>query len=131
MTAVRDRPTLTDVTPLPSDRLEITLAGMRFHARVGILDHERSLPQPLEVDVTLRRAKGSIDLLDYREVYTRTRDRFERQPLDYLESIATDIAESLLALDGVASVRVAVRKPHVMLEGPLAYAEIVVERQRA
>ena len=29
-----------------------------------------------------------------------------------------------------ASVRVAVRKPHVMLEGPLDYAEIVVERQR-
>lgn len=102
---------------------------MRFHARVGILDHERTLPQPLEVDVTLRRVPGSSEVLDYREVYRRTRDRFERQPLDYLERIAGDIAESLLALDGVASVRVAVRKPHVMLEGPLAYAEIVVERE--
>lgn len=113
-----------------SDRLEVTLAGMRFHARVGILDHERTLPQPLEVDVTLRRALNSDAVLDYREVYRRTRDRFERQPLDYLEGIAGDIAESLLALAGVASVRVAVRKPHVMLEGPLDYAEIVVERQR-
>jgi len=103
---------------------------MRFHARVGILDHERTLPQPLEVDVTLRRATGSEDVLDYREVYRRTRDRFEQQPLDYLEGIASDIAEALLALDGVASVRVAVRKPHVMLEGPLEYAEIVVERYR-
>ena len=103
---------------------------MRFHARVGILDHERTLPQPLEVDVTVRRAAGSADVLDYREVYRRTRDRFGRQPLDYLEGIASDIADALLALDGVASVRVAVRKPHVMLEGPLEYAEIVVERQR-
>lgn len=117
--------------PSPSsDRVEITLAGMRFHARVGILDHERSLPQPLEVDVTLRRTRGSEDVLDYREVYRRTRDRFEGQPLDFLESIAGDIADALLALAGVASVRVAVRKPHVMLEGPLDYAEIVVERQR-
>jgi len=121
---------LTDVPSHPSDRLEITLAGMRFHARVGILDHERSLAQPLEVDVTLRRLAGSDELLDYREVYRRTRDRFERQPLDWLESIAADIADSLLALAGVASVRVAVRKPHVMLEGPLEYAEIVVDRQR-
>jgi dihydroneopterin aldolase len=120
---------LTGVPSHPSDRLEITLAGMRFHARVGILDHERSLAQPLEVDVTLRRLAGSEELLDYREVYRRTRDRFERQPLDWLECIAADIADSLLALDGVASVRVAVRKPHVMLEGPLEYAEIVVERQ--
>lgn len=130
MTAVRVRPTLTVVPSPSSDRLEITLAGMRFHARVGILDHERSLPQPLEVDVTLRRVKGSDEVLDYREVYRRTRDRFERQPLDYLESIGADIADALLALPGVASVRVAVRKPHVMLEGPLDYAEIVVERQR-
>ena len=112
----------------PPDRLEITLAGMRFHARVGILDHERSLAQPLEVDVTLRRIPGNDDILDYREVYRRTRDRFDRQPLDYLESVAADIADALLALPGVASVRVAVRKPHVMLEGPLEYAEIVVER---
>ena len=114
---------------LPSDRLEVTLAGMRFHARVGILDHEQVLPQPLEVDVTLRRVAGSDELLDYREVYRRTRDRFGRQPLDYLEAIASDIADALLGIGGVASVRVAVRKPHVMLGGPLEYAEIVIERQ--
>lgn len=117
------------MSSLPPDRLEVTLAGMRFHARVGILEHERTLAQPLEVDVTLRRMADSAEFLDYREVYRRTRDRFECQPLDYLEGIASDIAGALLALPGVASVRVAVRKPHVMLEGPLEYAEIVVERE--
>lgn len=130
MTGVRDHPTLRAVSSSNSDRLEVTLAGMRFHARVGILEHEQAHAQPLEVDVTLRRTAGAGDVLDYREVYRRTRDRFDRQPLDYLETIAADIATSLLALDGVASVRVAVRKPHVMLDGPLEYAEIVVERQR-
>jgi dihydroneopterin aldolase len=129
LTGADEHPTLRAVSSFPSDHLEVTLAGMRFHARVGILEHERSLAQPLEVDVTLRRMTDSSDILDYREVYRRTRDRFEQQPLDYLEGIAGDIASSLLGLPGVASVRVAVRKPHVMLDGPLEYAEIVVERQ--
>ena len=44
--------------------------------------------------------------------------------------MASAIADGALALDGVTHARVAVRKPHVMLDGPLAYAEIVVERGR-
>jgi dihydroneopterin aldolase len=51
-------------------------------------------------------------------------------PLDYLEEIAGSIAAGVIAFEGVASVRVAVRKPHVALGGPLAHAEVVVERSR-
>jgi dihydroneopterin aldolase len=58
------------------------------------------------------------------------REVVEREPLDYLETVAGDVATGSLALAPVASVRVAVRKPHVALDGPLAYAEIVVERHR-
>ena len=50
------------------------------------------------------------------------------EPLEYLEDVATTIAEQALALPGVTHTRVAVRKPHVVLDGPLAFAEIVVER---
>ena len=53
-----------------------------------------------------------------------------REPLEYLEEVAGAIADGALALEGVTHARVAVRKPHVMLDGPLAYAEIVVERAR-
>ena len=112
-----------------STRLEITLAGMRFHVRVGILPYERELAQPLEIDLTVRRATGSDAVLDYRTLYAAVRDVAGAEPLDYLESVADSIAAGVLALDGVASVRVAVRKPHVALGGPLAYAEIVVERR--
>ena len=77
-------------------RIAITLAGMRFHVRVGVLPHERELAQPLE----------------------------------FLETIGGDIASRCLALPEVASVRVAVRKPHVALGGPLAHAEVVVEQDR-
>jgi dihydroneopterin aldolase len=111
-------------------RVAITLAGMRFHVRVGILPHERELAQPLEVDLTVRLTRGSADVLDYRALYALTREVIERGPLEYLEAIGSEIASRCLALPAVASVRVAVRKPHVALGGPLAHAEVVVEQDR-
>jgi dihydroneopterin aldolase len=115
--------------PRPSaSRLEITLAGMQFHVRVGVLPHERELAQPLEVDLTVRRAANDSAVLDYRALYAIVAGVIGVEPLEYLESIGTDIAARAMALPGVSGVRVAVRKPHVMLAGPLAHAEIVVEQ---
>ena len=110
--------------------LEITLAGMRFHVRVGVLAHERELPQPLEIDLTARRDGAADVVLDYRALYAVVQGAVAAEPLGYLEAVADTIADGVLALDGVASVRVAARKPHVALGGPLSYAEIVVERSR-
>jgi dihydroneopterin aldolase len=101
---------------------------MRFHVRVGVLPHERELAQPLELDLTVRLAAGVSDVLDYRTLYAIVRQVVEAEPLDYLEVIGTAIADRVLALPGAAHVRVAVRKPHVALGGPLAHAEVVVEQ---
>lgn len=109
-------------------RLSITLAGMRFNVRVGILPHEREMPQPLEIDLSVRRGGHGSGVLDYRLLYAVVRDVVEAEPLDYLETVADDIARGVMSLDDVAGVRVAVRKPHVALGGPLAHAEVVVER---
>jgi 7,8-dihydroneopterin aldolase/epimerase/oxygenase len=106
----------------------ITLAGMRFHVRVGVLPHERELAQPLEIDLTVRLAAGASDVLDYRRLSAIVRDVVEAEPLDYLEAVGGAIVDRVLALPGAAHARVAVRKPHVALGGPLAYAEVVVER---
>jgi dihydroneopterin aldolase len=111
-------------------RVAITLAGLRFHVRVGVLPHERELPQPLELDLTVRLAPGSGDVLDYRTLYALTRDVIEQEPLDYLEAIGGAIAARCFSLPAVASVRVAVRKTQVLLGGPLAHAEVVVEQDR-
>jgi 7,8-dihydroneopterin aldolase/epimerase/oxygenase len=118
---------VTVPTPAPR-RLEITLAGLRFHVRVGVLPHERELAQPLEIDLTVRLARESEVVLDYRTLYAIARAVVGAEPLDYLESVGESIAAAALALEGVAWVRVAVRKPHVALGGPLAYAEVVVEQ---
>ncbi len=111
-------------------RIAITLAAMRFHVRVGVLPHERELPQPLELDLTVHLTPGSAGVLDYRTLYALTREVIERGPLEYLEAVGGEIASRCLALPAVASVRVAVRKSHVSLGGPLAHAEVVVEQDR-
>ena len=108
----------------------ISLVGMRFHVRVGILPHERDHAQPLEIDLSVTRAPDAAGVLDYRTLYGLAANRISREPLAYLEEVAGAIADDALALHAVTRVRVAVRKPHVLLDGPLAYAEIVVERAR-
>lgn len=102
---------------------------MRFHVRIGILSHERVHPQPLEIDVAVTRPDDAA-LLDYRALYEMTANVVAAEPLDYLEEVATTIADRAVVLPDVRHARVAVRKPHVMLDGPLSYAEIVVERTR-
>lgn len=107
--------------------VQVGLFGMRFHVLVGILPHERELTQPLELDVSTTLAAGAAGL-DYRALYDMVTDVVSEGPHEYLETIADALAGRALALDGVWSCRVAVRKPHVALPGPLAYAEVVLER---
>jgi dihydroneopterin aldolase len=113
-------------------REAITLRGMRFHPRVGVLPHESVYPQPLEVDLTVWLSAGPADApaVDYRELYALTASAVASQPLGYLESVAADVVARALTQARVVGARAAVRKPHVVLPGPLDYAEVVLERGR-
>jgi len=108
---------------------EITLRGMRFHALVGILDHEQHVRQPVEIDLIVRIAESTgASVVDYRKLYDVAAESV-KEHTDYLEQIADRLAEAALALNPrVRSARVAVRKIHVPLPGPLSYAEVVVDR---
>ena len=108
--------------------VEITLHAMRFHGLVGSLPHERDIPQPIEIDLTVTVASGE-GVIDYRELYAIAANAVVGQT-SFLEGLADRVAKS--ALDHsrrIRTARVAVRKPHVALPGPLAYAEVVVERR--
>jgi dihydroneopterin aldolase len=107
---------------------EVTLRGLRFHALVGILPHERTVPQPLEIDVTAWVSPGQ--LVDYRGIHDAVRSVVEGGNLDYLEHVGDAIAQRMLSSEAVVRARVAVRKPHVALPSPLLYAEVVVTRER-
>jgi dihydroneopterin aldolase len=115
------------------DSLAVTLQCMRFHALVGILPHERELPQPLEIDLTVwptASGRGAAPI-DYRLLYAAAAGAVAQQPLGYLEDLAHDVCDRALACGPIARVAVRVRKPHVALGGPLLHAEISVERDAA
>lgn len=107
---------------------------MRFHARVGVLPHEREHPQPIEVDLTVWHERHgpatTASIVDYRALYDAAATVVGRDAL-LLESIADELGTMVLREHAVARVRVAVRKPNVALPGPLAFAEVVVDRARA
>ena len=115
----------------------ITLRGMRFHTLVGLLPHEEKFPQPLELDVTafldLSRVGASDSprmLLDYRRLYEVVSEAVGTSHHKLLEALCERVAKAALALEGVARVRVAARKPHAPVPGPLESVEVVVERSR-
>jgi len=115
----------------------ITLKGMRFHTLVGLLPHEGKFPQPLELDVTaylsLRRVGESDEpamRLDYRRLHGVVADTVGTSHHKLLEGLCERIARAVLELEGVDGVRVAARKPHAPIAGPLDYVEVVLERRR-
>ena len=113
-----------------SPATEITLRAMRFHALVGILPHERAHPQPVEVDLMVTVTDGD-GVVDYRRLYAAASDVVASGHIDFLEEIAERVAAGAFAVsDRVTRARVAVRKPHVALGGPLAYAEVRIDRLR-
>lgn len=111
--------------------VDITLRAMRFHALVGILAHEKTTPQPIEIDLTVTVAAG-VDVVDYRQLYDATARVVNRGHIEFLEEIAEWVAAGALQTsERVTRARVAVRKPNVALGGPLAHAEVRIDRLRA
>lgn len=97
------------------DRIE--LRGLRLLATVGVLDHERSAPQPVEIDVDLvcdlavaDRTDDLGDTVDYGDVCARIDAIARSRPFALLETLAESIAAELLADDRVEAVEVSVRK---------------------
>jgi dihydroneopterin aldolase len=113
----------------------VTLKAMRFHARIGVLPHEAEIAQSIEVDASLwvRRESGQLsarDIVDYRRVYDLVAEIVTTGHTNFLEEVGERIAERALSLPLVERVRIAVRKPTVAMPGPLAYAEVALERDR-
>jgi len=107
---------------------EITLRAMRFHTLVGIMPHERTVAQPIEVDLDVSVVDGA-GVIDYRALYDIVAGVVSPGPTDYLEEIGDRIANQVLDHNSrIRSARVAVRKPNVALAGPLDYAQVVVAR---
>jgi dihydroneopterin aldolase len=114
----------------------IELAGILLHGHHGVLEHERRDGQRFLVDVELdlaheaaARTDSIEDAVDYRRVVARVRDVSDARAYNLLEALAAALADALLADFPVDAVRVRVRKPDVVLEPPVEYAAVRVERR--
>jgi dihydroneopterin aldolase len=96
----------------------LTLTGLRFDANLGILDHERSAPQPIRVDAELNlgtqplmpRDDEIMHVLDYRKVRRIIIDECTAEHVNLLESLIGKLAHRLMQLPGVVGVRVRIAK---------------------
>ena len=116
----------------------ISLAGMRFQGKHGVLEEVLLSPQPFEVDVELwldlAPAGRSDDLsktADYRAVFDICRETIEGPSFRLIEALAEGIAGRVLAqfetLE-LSEVVVRVRKPEVALPGRLECAAVEIRR---
>lgn len=108
----------------------VVLKGMRFFTRVGVLPHEAEIAQPVEVDVSVLAGEQVRPpaVVDYVALYGAVADVMAARHIAYLEEAAELIAQAALRIRGVREATVTVRKPHVPLPGPVAYAEVTVVR---
>lgn len=96
----------------------LTLTGLRFDANLGILDHEKAAPQPIQVDAELNLGPQPLaprdddirHVLDYRKVRQIIIDECTAEHVNLLESLIGKLAQRLLQLPGVQGVRVKIAK---------------------
>ncbi len=96
----------------------LTLTGLRFDANLGVLDHEKTAPQPIEVDAELNLGSQPLHpqdddlthVLDYRRVRTIIIDECTAQHVNLLESLIGKVAARLMNLPGVLGVRIRIAK---------------------
>ena len=120
------------------DRL--SLLGMRFHARHGVLPDEKVTAQPFEVDLVLHadlRPAAASDALDrtvdYAALFEVVRDVVNGPSADLIEALAGRIADAALAATDpglVDAVEVRVRKPEAPIDGELDTVEAALLRRR-
>ena len=96
----------------------LTLTGLRFDANLGILDAEKTAPQPIQVDAELSlghqpltpRDDDILHVLDYRKVRQIIIDECQAEHVNLLESLIGKLASRLMQLPGVMGVRVKIAK---------------------
>ena len=105
------------------------LTGLRFDANLGILDFEKTAPQPIMVDAELN--LGTQDLrprddeinhvLDYRKVRQIIIDECTAEHANLLETLIGKLAQRVMLVPGVLGVRVKIAKLVIFAECDVAF----------
>jgi 7,8-dihydroneopterin aldolase/epimerase/oxygenase len=106
----------------------LTLTGLKFEANLGILDHERTKPQPIMVDAELNLGTQPLmprdddikHVLDYRKVRRIIIQECTAEHVNLLESLIGKLAQRLMQLPGVVGVRVRIAKLEIFADCEVA-----------
>jgi 7,8-dihydroneopterin aldolase/epimerase/oxygenase len=119
-------------TNSPKGTQILKLTGLRFDANLGILESEKTKPQPIQVDAQLNLGAQPLaphddeihHVLDYRKVRQIIIDECTERHINLLESLIGKVASRLMQLPGVVGVRVQIAKLEIFSDCEVA---IVVE----
>jgi 7,8-dihydroneopterin aldolase/epimerase/oxygenase len=106
----------------------LELSGLRFNANLGILDSEKTKPQPIQVDAQLHLGAQPLSpvndeihhVLDYRKVRQIIIDECTERHINLLESLIGKLASRLMLLPGVVGVRVRIAKLEIFSDCEVA-----------
>ena len=109
---------MTATPTATSGNQTLTLTGLRFDANLGILEHEKTAPQPIQVDGELNLGPQPLlphhddisNVLDYRKVRKIIIDECTAEHVNLLESLIGKLSHRLMQLHGVKGVRVKIAK---------------------
>jgi dihydroneopterin aldolase len=117
--------------------MTIELSGLVVFGHHGYLEEERRLGQRFLVDLWVdvrgvaTESDRIDDTVDYRRLAALVREVFAGRERLLLEGLAGAVADGIVErFAAVERVRVRVRKPDVVLDPPVDFAAVVVERTR-
>ncbi|MCR2813911.1 dihydroneopterin aldolase [Microbacterium sp. zg.Y1090] len=120
-----------------SDLDEIAVTGIRAFGRHGVYPEERRDGQEFVADVVLflslaaaARSDDVADTVHYGELAEEIAAILAGDPVDLLETLASRIADTVLARDLVQRVRVTVHKPAAPIPVPFGDVSVTVTRGR-
>lgn len=110
----------------------VFVKGLKVMAAIGIYDHEHGRTQPLVIDAVfdldLHDIHGLKDTLNYELVGQIARDFIGRGHIRLVETLAEDMARTLVALPHVARVEVSISKPEALSDADQAGVCVVYTR---
>jgi dihydroneopterin aldolase len=112
------RPEIHSAPQRYNNRQVIHLQGLRFRANLGVLDFERTGPQPIQVDAEVNLGAMPVvardadigHVLDYRRVRTAIIDECTAEHTDLVEALLGKLCNRLMGLPGVVGVRLKLTK---------------------
>lgn len=116
---------------------EITVTGIRATGFHGVYDFERRDGQEFVADLTLYlqldKAAASDDVANtvhYGELAEEVVAIIEGEPVNLIETLATRIADAVLARELVKVVRVSIHKPQAPIQVPFGDVVVTVTRSK-